>query len=285
MNKMLTTYILSAVLGFAGTLALTAYSKADEKPRFYYRHSHGAGSGSGTDTDNEQKKERVRVQVSLRDAAIEPIFGGSSNHPVDAGKNMEDHNHARLEYDFKLHLQAEKNANTSEIKELKTSLKICSAVSCSVTKHISLECQNNVCVLSKNTALNPGSNTEFLTLSDSKKTIDQFLNQEVSLEVLSIDSSEYEGLDHIFEISLMKNQKYSRKYVTEWIFSLPWKVTNDVQNRTKVFLNTVQEEVLIKKFAATGDLYYQNLNGSPYIFENEAQKFDHEAYARTVYHD
>lgn len=284
MNKMLTTYILSAALGFAGTLAVTQIAKADEKPRFYYRHNHGAGPYSSTDTDNEQKKERVRVQVSLRDAAIEPILG-YSNYPDSAGKNMEDHNHGRIAYDFKLHLQAEKSADTSEIKELKTSLKICSAASCSTTKHISLECQNNVCVPSKNIALNPNSNTEFLTLSDSKKTIDQFLNQEFSLEVLNIDSSEYEALDYIFEISLMKNQKYSRKYFTEWIFSLPMRVTNDVQKRTKVFLNTVQEEVLIKKFAATGDLYYQNLNGSPYIFENEAQKFDHEAYARTVYHD
>lgn len=43
MNKMLTTYILSTVIGFAGTLAFNEIAKADEKPRFYYRHNVGSG--------------------------------------------------------------------------------------------------------------------------------------------------------------------------------------------------------------------------------------------------
>lgn len=231
MNKMLTTYILSAALGFAGTLAFTAYSKAEDKPRFYYRHNHGAASAVVTpepepepEEKDDDQKIRIEITYAESDVTRSSQYSWGNFHNSSPGSVL-----------GTMKLRAK--VSDKNVANIIFDGNACYGTTCNVSAPILLTCSAGTC-----SADSEWYWSSQLSGAFTKKSAADYLNQMISVDysVRRVRNKDNENID-ADKIEFVPF-RYERAFFEEWLLTVPNRWDFGI---TKVHSNAERNDLFI----------------------------------------
>lgn len=231
MNKVLTTYILSAVLGFAGTLAFNGIAKADEKPKFWYRHTNGVASAVVTpepDPEPEEKDDdqKIRIEITYAESDV------TRSSQYDWGNF---HNSAPGSVLGTMKLRAK--VSDTNVANIILDGNACYGTTCNVSAPILLTCAEGTCAADSEWYWSSQLSGAF-----TKKSAADFLNQMISVDysVRRVRNNDNENIapDKIEFVQY----RYERPFFEEWLLTIPNRYNFGI---TKVHSNAERSDLFI----------------------------------------